>query len=435
MDNKTDRTNDTTSPVTDAELSTLEVMEDGNHGDYADGGLYDEELSTIGIGILITSAKVLHTAGPGGAILAYLLTGTVAWSVIASLGEMTALMPVKAPIAEFASRYNFPPDSETRFSYVAAFAALITASSSLIHFNYDDAIQWKAGINYSPVIWIFIFLVYSILINLLPVRFYAEYEYVCGCLKITAIAALVLLMVIITNGTDRSPYIGTKLTAHGETLVYTGDKGRLLSMWSAMTLTIWSYLGMDIVSVTAAETKNYGDPESIKMATRKISLRILLLYFFCIVVISFAVPYDDPHLLKTNNGYKSGASSPFMIAVVNAGIPTLPHIINAFFIFSASSAGINSLYVTSRTLHAMAVEGRVMNGFITRRLKRTTYGVPMYAVFASAAFGLLPFMSTKTAPSQVLSGLIDNSSVSLMVVYWVICVTYLCFYFQYSILI
>jgi amino acid transporter len=168
-----------------------------------------------------------------------------------------------------------------------------------------------------------------------------------------------------------------------------------------MTLTIWSYLGMDIVSVTAAETKGYGDPESIKMATRKISLRILVIYFFCIVVISFSVPYDDPHLLRSNHGYKSGASSPFMIAIVNAGIPTLPHILNAFFIFSSSSAGINSLYVASRTLHAMAVEGRVLDGFITRRLKRTNYGVPMYAVFASAAFGLLPFMSTKTAPSQV----------------------------------
>jgi amino acid transporter len=168
-----------------------------------------------------------------------------------------------------------------------------------------------------------------------------------------------------------------------------------------MTLTIWSYLGMDIVAATAAETKGYGDPESIKMATRKISLRIILIYFFCIVVVSFPVAYDDPHLLRSNHGNKSGASSPFMVAIVNAGIPTLPHILNAFFIFSASSAGINSLYVASRTLHAMATEGRVLDGFITRRLKRTNHGVPMYAVFASASFGLLTFMSTKTAPSQV----------------------------------
>ncbi|KAI9860947.1 MAG: hypothetical protein M1813_005626 [Trichoglossum hirsutum] len=60
---------------------------------------------TIGIGIFLTSGRILHDAGPGGAILAYVLTGTVFWSVIASLGEMTALMPVKSPIMEFATRY------------------------------------------------------------------------------------------------------------------------------------------------------------------------------------------------------------------------------------------------------------------------------------------------------------------------------------------
>ena len=53
---------------------------------------------------------------------------------------------------------------------MAAFAALITGSSSLIQFNYDDAIQWKAGTSFSPVIWIFLFLVYMVAVNLLPVK-------------------------------------------------------------------------------------------------------------------------------------------------------------------------------------------------------------------------------------------------------------------------
>jgi hypothetical protein len=44
MDSKTERANDTTTPVTDAEVSTLEVFEDGNHGDFVGSGLYDEEL-------------------------------------------------------------------------------------------------------------------------------------------------------------------------------------------------------------------------------------------------------------------------------------------------------------------------------------------------------------------------------------------------------
>jgi amino acid transporter len=169
-----------------------------------------------------------------------------------------------------------------------------------------------------------------------------------------------------------------------------------------MIASIFPYVGMDIVAVTAAENKFQGNSESIKMASRKISLRILLLYFFAITTASFAVAYDDPQLLVTNHGLRSGASSPFMIAIYNAGIPVLPHILNAFFIFSSSSAGINALYAASRTLHALAVSGRVWEGPIARRLRLTRFGVPMVGVLASASFGLLTLMSTKAQPTKVI---------------------------------
>jgi amino acid transporter len=142
-------------------------------------------------GIFLTSGKILHYGGPGGATLAYFLTGTIIWSVIASLGEMTALMPVKGPITEFATRYvdsavGFAtgwmywfvasPSSEgpctdlNRFAYVTVFAAQITASSSLMQFNYDNVLKWTFGVDISPVIWIFIFLAYMTSVNLFPVR-------------------------------------------------------------------------------------------------------------------------------------------------------------------------------------------------------------------------------------------------------------------------
>ena len=57
------------------------------------------------IGIFLSTGSILHIAGPGGAILAYALTGTIMGSAIASLGEMTALMPVKGPITEYPTRY------------------------------------------------------------------------------------------------------------------------------------------------------------------------------------------------------------------------------------------------------------------------------------------------------------------------------------------
>ncbi|KAH0556158.1 hypothetical protein GP486_005911 [Trichoglossum hirsutum] len=395
--------------------------------------------------------NILHDGGPGGAILAYVLTGTIIWSVIASLGEMTALMPVKSPITEFTTRYvdsavGFAAGWMYWFAYCCVFAAQITASSSLMAFNYDKIIVWKFGADLSPVLWIFIFLIYMTATNLLPVRIYGEYEYFCGCIKMVTITGLILLMVIITNGSSSLPHgekIGDKYwsgpwagffarsisrSAFGHPYTFSGDKGRLLGIWSAMTNAIFSYIGMDIVAATAAENKNQGNSESIKMATRKISLRIILLYFFAIMTASFAVAYDDSHLLADNHGLKSGASSPFMIAIFNAGIPVMPHLLNTFFIFSSSSAGINALYVASRTLHALAVSGRVFGGPIARRLKITKFGVPMVAVFTSASFGLLAFMSTKAKPTKVLQGLISNSSVSMMLVYMVISLAYTFFY-------
>lgn len=168
-----------------------------------------------------------------------------------------------------------------------------------------------------------------------------------------------------------------------------------------MTNAIFSYIGMDVVAATAYETKGYGNSENIKISFRKISIRTILLYFFAMIAQSFPVDSDDPHLSFSNNGLAAGASSPFMIAIVNAGIKGLPHILNGFFIFSSFSAGGNVLYVASRTLHALAVDRHVLEGPFQRKLRLTHHGVPMVAVAASASFGLLAFMSTKASSTQV----------------------------------
>lgn len=56
-------------------------------------------------GLFLGSGRSLAGAGPGGAVLSYILIGTVISSVISSLGEMTALMPVNAPVMEFPRRF------------------------------------------------------------------------------------------------------------------------------------------------------------------------------------------------------------------------------------------------------------------------------------------------------------------------------------------
>lgn len=57
------------------------------------------------VGLFLGSGKSLASAGPGGAVISYLLVGTIISSIISCIGEMTALMPVNAPMMEFPRRF------------------------------------------------------------------------------------------------------------------------------------------------------------------------------------------------------------------------------------------------------------------------------------------------------------------------------------------
>ena len=61
--------------------------------------------TVLGLGLFLSAGKAIYMAGPGAAVLAYLVAGTIMWSVMACLGEMTALFPVKGPIFEFPRRF------------------------------------------------------------------------------------------------------------------------------------------------------------------------------------------------------------------------------------------------------------------------------------------------------------------------------------------
>ena len=61
--------------------------------------------SIVGIGFFLQAGRVIYLAGPGLAWIAYILMGTALWSAMASLGEMTALLPVKGAVFEFPSRF------------------------------------------------------------------------------------------------------------------------------------------------------------------------------------------------------------------------------------------------------------------------------------------------------------------------------------------
>lgn len=63
---------------------------------------------TIGTGLFLGSGEALHVAGPLGALIAYMLVGTVAYSSLCSVGEMTTFAPISGTFPHFAARWVDP---------------------------------------------------------------------------------------------------------------------------------------------------------------------------------------------------------------------------------------------------------------------------------------------------------------------------------------
>jgi amino acid transporter len=160
---------------------------------------------------------------------------------------------------------------------------------------------------------------------------------------------------------------------------------------------------MDIVAATAAESKALANAESMKMAARKISLRVITLYCLSMLMASFVVPTNHPFI--NGKGQSLGSHSVFIIAVVEAGIPTVAHFFNAIFVMSSFSCAINSMYVASRVLYTLALLGQTGPVFITRRLRQCRSGVPRTAVLTTAAMSIIAFMGRTGSPSLV-SGIV-----------------------------
>jgi yeast amino acid transporter len=410
---------------------------------------------TIGNGLFLGSGASIASAGPGGAVMAYVIMGTVISSVISSLGEMTALMPVNAPIMEFPRRFldrgvGFAVGWMYWFAYAVMGADQLVAVSNTIKFSYVDgrtSLNWALGQTVDNAVWITVFLVVIVMLNLLPVRIYGELEYIFGSLKLTFIVVLIVMMLILDLMQPKatayySEPLGTKywnlpwsffsseykVTGDDGTLqrTITGSTGTFLGVWTTLISVLFSYVGMDIFSATASESRSLADAESMKMAARKLNLRIILLYCLAVFTASFVVPYTHPFL--NGKATSTGARSIFVIAVVEAGLPAAAHFFNAFYVFSTFTCCINNLYVASRVLHTLALRGQTGPEWITRRLRQTRAGVPMRAVVATGLVFMIAYMGRSGSPEVRLSELSNNSTVSCCIVYIVICATYLSFY-------
>ncbi|WP_231737725.1 amino acid permease [Terracidiphilus gabretensis] len=358
----------------------------------------------IGVGLFLGSSLTIRLAGPG-VILSYLLSALLAVIVAYSIAEMAVVHPVAGSFGVYAQTYlnewsGFAVRATYAFVQIIAIGAEVTAVAIYFSMWFPLAPQW---------VWVVGVSAGLIVINAMQVGNFAEFEYWFAFIKVAAIMAFILVGLGLIFGVGPVHAAGfANLTAHGGFFPH-GLKG----VWLAMTLTLTSYMGVEILGVTAGEAAH---PEkTIPRAMRTVSLRLILFYVLSMIVMLSVTPWD-----RMGSGI---TGSPFVLAFAAAGIPFAASIMNLVVITAALSSANTNLYLITRTLFSLS-----RDGYVPARLGRLgRNGVPYFALLASTGGMVAAILLAIFAPGRAFLLLYGVAVAGMFFVWIVILLAHLAF--------
>ncbi|KAG9241214.1 arginine permease [Calycina marina] len=369
----------------------------------------------IGTGLFLSLGGSLQTAGPLGALLAYALIGLVVCAVLFALGEVSALFPVTG---SFVRHAEFIVDPALGFavgwnvvygSYLSV-PAEISAAIVLIQFWTDKY----------PALFITLFVVITFLVGIAGIVIYGEIEFAFALLKVLLVVGIIIMgLVIDLGGVPGQKRLGfTYWKDPGPFIEYvtSGSLGSFLGFWAVMNNAVYSFSGVESVSVAACETQN--PRQNIPRACKRVFARVSIFYILAVLIVGMLVPSNDPDL-----EYDSGnaSTSPFVLAATRAGIKIVPHVINAVVLTSAWSSSNQAMLSGTRILYGLALKRQAPQIF----LRTTKWGIPFVCVILQTAIATLAYMSLSNGALTVFYWLLDLTSCGVLISWSVICINHI----------
>lgn len=367
----------------------------------------------LGTGLLIGTGSALKTAGPASILIAYSAIGFVVYMVMCGLGEVATFIPLADGFAGYCNRY-VDPALGFACGYVYLFKYLILPANQLVAGSLTVQ-YWISKETMNPGIWIMIFLIIIVLVNVLGVRFFGEIEFWLSSVKVVTCLGLILLLLIIALGGGpthdrlgfrywKDPGAFIEYSDSTKNLHIDGAKGRFVAFVSVLVSAVFAFLGTELCGITFAECAR--PRKAIPKAIRLTFYRIVLFYILSILFLGMCVPANDPLLLSASGS--DASASPFVIAIKNAKIKALDHIINACILLFVLSAANSDMYICSRTIYGLAVAGYAPKFFS----KTNRMGVPYYGVGLSFLFCLLAFMTVSSSSGEVFGYFVNVVSIT-----------------------
>jgi amino acid transporter, AAT family len=317
----------------------------------------------IGTGLFLGSSLAVHTADPA-VIVSYLLGAVMALLLMGTLSEMAVAHPTAGSFGVYAELYVNPwAGFVVRYTYWACQCIAIGGEATAVAIYCR---WWFPQI--APWIWIVLFSLLLVIVNASGVGNFGEFEYWFAMIKVVAILAFIGFGIVVLFGLMPSaPSPGLRNFTTGGGFFAHGWTG----VWMAMCFVIVSYIGTEVVAVTAGEAQAPDD--AVPKAMRRMVFRLILFYVGSMIVLVGVVPW-----MSIQPGANVTAS-PFVSVFRLMRIPAATHLMNFVVITAALSSMNCDLYLATRMIFSLS-----RGGYAPRRLGWVTRkGVPLPALLLS----------------------------------------------------
>ncbi|KAI1315289.1 hypothetical protein EDD11_001021 [Mortierella claussenii] len=369
---------------------------------------------TIGTGLFMTSGKTVATAGPLGALFAYMVIGTWLVFVCQAIGEIATLLPLPGAFTAWGARvfdeaFSFQMTWVYFTNWALTIPAELSASSLIVAYWLPE------GSNFPTWVVPLIVIVALVAINLLGVSVYGEIEYWFSILKVVTIIVFIICGILVDSGAVGGHTYGV------ENWKIDGApfKGGFRAFLSVLVSVGFAYGGTELSGVTAAESRN--PHKHVPKAVNTVLVRIAFFYILSIFFLASIVPNNDPRLLNPNG---TVINAPFTIVFVKAGMAGGASYMNAVILTSVISAANSDFYVATRMLMSLS-----RNGWAPKIVGRTnSRGVPLVAVMITTLFSCIALVMIYAGASTVFDWLVSIIG-SIIFLTWC-CILFLHFRFR-----
>jgi aromatic amino acid transport protein AroP len=356
----------------------------------------------VGTGLFLGVAQTIKLAGPA-VILGYAIAGVMAFFIMRQLSEMVVDQPVAGSFSHFANRYwgpfaGFVSGWNYWMLYVLVSMAELTAVGIYVQYWWPGVPMWASALGF--------FLLIN-LVNLLHVKLFGEMEFWFAIIKVAAILGMIGFgSYLLISGTG-GPQAGiTNLWRLGGFFPH-GVGGMVM----AMAVIMFSFGGLELVGITAAEAAN---PEkTIPQATNQVVYRILIFYVGALAVLLSLYPWS-----QVQQG-----GSPFVLIFQALDNGWVASCLNAVVLTAALSVYNSCVYSNSRMLLGLAQQGNAP----TALAHVNGRGIPVHALGVSAAATALCVVLNYLMPGEVFGMLMMLVVAALMINWACITITHLKF--------